>query len=291
MPGPLRRPTAPDSLAPPTLRRARHAIRAPRHLARGLLALVIGVVLVLATGGFVFAEAAAAPPPDTVLSGARSFVGRAGSWSYTATVQVSVPSAAGSALVVTHQVTGTDLVARATDFDTTVGPTSTEYLAVKAAPGVWVRTGATTTLTSLGWVHAPSYTDYESSLLAARSATGTADPSAVAGAILADLVSSGDIIPALVAAARDPHRQSSSVRSLSVRFDPHTALGSLAGLVNDVFGEVIVDSSDHPTQLLLQIAAATGTNVLAHYTVTWGTPVTISPPAAADVVSEVSAPS
>ena len=262
----------------------------PSRLGRGLLALVAGSALVLVTGGFVGALAAGSPPPADVVSGARGFVARQTSWSYTAAVSVSVAMAGGAQLVRPLAVRGTALAGRATDLTVTDQGAAVEYRALKADPGVWVRSAPTGAgLASVTWTHARSYAAFEAHQ------PGTT-PSAVAERILVDALASGDILPALVAAAGDADRHRSSVRTLDVTFAAHTALGALAGLVTagprgpaagpGLAGTLGVDARDRPRHLEVTVAASRLT-VTAAYDVTWGTRVAIPPPPPGEVAGEV----
>lgn len=250
---------------------------------RAVAVLGTAVAVALAACALVLVAADASPPPGSVLAGARRFVRGASTLTYTAQQSVSSPAGGGAVLVRPRAVRGVTRLPTTSDFTTVVNRLSLEYRVFGST--VWAR--GSPQLTGVGgasWLRAGSYTAFERAL---RRISGVASPSQadVASGVLLDQLSSGVVLPALVANARSAHRHGSSVRTLDVSFDAAAVLGPGAG-VDAMAGQLTVDAHDHPSRIVVHVRAGP-TAVDATYDVAWGGSVTISPPSSSEVVASV----
>lgn len=264
------------------------------RLGRGLAVLGAGVAVVLAGSILVLVESSASPPPSQVMRGAQRFAAAAGSLSYGAAMSVASPlGGGGEQLLRPRTVTGADRFGRAADFTVTMSTATgagagVEYRMVAPDTGVWVRASPDVArLAGARWVHAPDYRTFEALVLVGQTGTPAgANPTDLIRATLLDDLSSGAVVRRLVAAARDPHRHGSRVRTIDVRFDPDIAFGALGPAVDAASGQVTVDAHDRPMALWVHVRAGPGT-IDVRYSLSWGTPVSVSAPAPADVVADL----
>jgi hypothetical protein len=250
---------------------------------RGIVALVVALVTAVTGVLFVLDLAQANPSPGAVLDQARRFTGRATSLEYTTAVQLDVTAADGTLVRRTRQVSGVDAFHHGWDAIVVDGPTTTEYRATAALPGLLVRSGSSAAaLGDQRWTRYGGNSDYVTRVATATSATAP-DPAAVSQVVLADDLSGAEAVLLLLSGARDPHRDGDRARRLSVTFDNVVAFPDQGGAVTGARGTLTTDGSGRPQRLDVEVSEGTRVVRSSYVFTAWDATVRVATPPAQDV--------